>query len=826
MLKNRTLFALIANLLLLELLTAQAPDKVEVPEDPFAAIEAMKVHPPVADGYEVTVIDGDTKQPIAGASVMALGDVRNDAAREHARKLEKAMRERNFDRRTLQVAMSAMMGTRYRTDENGVARIPRLERAMAIVIFEKRIGRWDSRRKAPAELFAPRFAKVEVVNARGKPARDVEIGLGTDSNYFHAFERRRTDKDGRCEIDIGDYRNQGALRLQAMIVSQEEIFVKVPEDAKLDEPFRLQLPPCGMVRFILYGDDDRPSNDLERAVLNFTLKADSRPRMGRQTSMTPTRLDPDGAMFSHVGLDLDISVWAKLKSVPDGITFKAKGPTREHEMIIVDGRINAGPPIASFRVLDQQGQPLANEPLGRVFYSERRYQYADAKTDAEGMLTLTFKDELPEAVYLIRRADGLGTRYRGAAKFVTGELKPGRQTLDDVQLQDEPVIASGTVIDMDGKPVASVWLSSKTTITSSGSGGGSRSGERVYYRHRVQTDEQGRFEMRELSAVDNELRISLESDEWTLAEGAVKLAVGDKNEIIKVASATTIEGELLGDLGDTHLEMKVVNRETSREFSGSVHKGKFTFPQLPAGDYDVSFGRNKDFVIENVRSRKKGEEQDPRLKTKDWQQHFELVEVTVTDENDKPLKDVVVYYYVTYKNGSTGNGVYTDENGKARRLSPLKNTYIEVRQKGYEPQKIEKDFNNRVVKLKAVAPVDIRFVGMPEFPDPTYAQVRVVGARFYGSDQGRIKEGRTKVYPTNIGKVTIELRVGTDYVRDMPRETRDALRRAMNLRPIKFEIKGTRTPGPVQEIQLEEGLIEDIQACIDDAKEVLKQKDK
>ena len=827
------LLVLITNGLLTERGFAQEPKPVQLPDDLYATIAAMPIAAPVKDGNLIKVIDGVSRLPVANADVLVITNVRDKAFQKRAQELQTAMIAKEIEQKQSRLLMAAMMGTRYQTDADGNASIPAGDDTFAIVISGKMEAQWNARMKGPLELFAPRFVTVQVRTADGKPARGVELGLGMQGRHFHAQIKGKTDASGSCTLEVSDRLGGNDLIVAALIASDDRIEVAFQADAIPDTPLQLQLPPCGQVRFIFYGEDERPSEVMKRALLNWELTptaiANTRV-VRRMTTMWPSQLDPDGAMFTYVALGLDIEISAYIEGISEALKFEAKGPTREHELIIVEGRSHTGPPIVSIRVTDQQGQPVANEELGVVLYSADRHTHSNYKTDADGQLVILLQELRPESIYVVRRSQSEGTDYRGAARIPVGELQPGKQQLADVQLQDEPVIASGHVVDAEGKPVADLWLRGKTTIIS-GNGGGRNLTGWWWFEHRVRTDEQGHFEIREISPVDKAMKLRIESDAWALLGDALTLKAGSTKEIIRVGTASQLEGEFLGDLQDTRLDFTVTNRDTGKQTSGRMRHGKYVVSGIPAGNYDIAFGRNADFKIENVKSAIKGDTQDPRLRTAEWQKHFQLLETTVTDENNKPLEGLTVWYHVKHKNGrgSSGSGANTNKDGKARSLSPLKNASIEVREAGYEPQRFEKNLQNLKVQLLPVAAIEVQIVGMPKLPDGVYAQATVTQEaqliRMHASSV-RLVKGRATVQPQAIGKCSLQILLGADYQREQTNQVRQALRRALNLKALTFELVGTRKPTEPKVFTLDQDTIDDINACLDDAREVLKQKDK
>ncbi|MFK7740785.1 MAG: hypothetical protein AB8H80_10715 [Planctomycetota bacterium] len=706
---NRCPFlALIAICLLRSCLLAQTPPPIDIPADPYAAIAAMPIQPAAADGRSIEVVDGDTGKPIAHASVVVIGSMTDPDVRKRVQAVQQAMRGLDLSRRMQGVTMAALMGTRFVTNAEGIATFLPTDSTFGIVTSGKRTASWEPRHEGPIQLFAARIAAVEVRDATGKPARDVLVGLTADSKSPFMLARQRTNSDGVCTFDTSDYRNRGQLQAVAMIASPEPVRANLTDKATPDTPLQLKLPPCGQARFILYGDDEKPSTDLESATLTWDFKIDPAAFQWGPTSMQPSQQTEDSAVYSHVALGLDLRVAAKLKGIDNPLEFQAKGPTRQGEMVIIDGRITKGPPILRFRVLDQQGQPIANEPLGRIFYSKQHYGYAEFTTDASGMATLTFQGAQPDSIYLVRRGAGSGSRkskgtnYRGATRLELGDLKPGNQSMADAQLQDEPIAATGVLVDPNGNPVAGVWLTSKMTIASGGSGGGTSRGGRYFHKHRVQTDDKGRFAIREFAPVDRPFYLTVEDALWTPTKERLVLQVGDVDELLQVATATELHGQLLGDTGDAQIDVRATNRDSGRVFRSNLHEGTFAISKMPRGRYDVAFGPYGGFQIKDVESTDSEETQDPRLKTTEWTKHLQLLETTVTDQDGMPLEGATVLYFARSGKRRSGRGCRTDAKGTARWLLPFKNTYIEVKHPGYEPQKIESDLKGLKVRLQPV----------------------------------------------------------------------------------------------------------------------------
>jgi hypothetical protein len=187
-----------------------------------------------------------------------------------------------------------------------------------------------------------------------------------------------------------------------------------------------------------------------------------------------------------------------------------------------------------------------------------------------------------------------------------------------------------------------------------------------------------------------------------------------------------------------------------------------------------------------------------------------------------------VWYYVKRKNGRSGSGARTDKEGKARRLMPFKNSSVEVRVPGYEAQVFEKDLKDLKVQLLPIAAIEVQIVGMPKLPNEVSAHATVMrqaGRMARSGNRTTLVNGRAKVQPQALGKCELRITFHAN-LRDRSNQVRQALRRALNLNPLTFELTGTRKPTEPMVFKLDQETIDDIQACLDDAREVLKKKDK
>ena len=162
----------------------------------------------------------------------------------------------------------------------------------------------------------------------------------------------------------------------------------------------------------------------------------------------PTEHATDNLMFDCVEIGHDVAVTVEVAGMAKPLVFHGKGPTRQGELVVVDGRLSVGPPILSFRIVDQQGQPVVKERVGLGVRSEHQWRTSDAVTDADGRIVLPLASVEEKDLWVLRRRASASTEYCGAVHKVLGSVTPGQQELGDLRLVDEPVVARGLASSM------------------------------------------------------------------------------------------------------------------------------------------------------------------------------------------------------------------------------------------------------------------------------------------------------------------------------------------------------------------------------------------
>jgi len=816
-------FALITCLTLVADLTAQASKPIAIPEDPQAALAAKTISKPVADGQALSIADGKTRKYLADVDILVLPNIRDKRMQEGSKALSEQVGKKH-DRKTAMMILGILYGERYRTNAEGIAYLPKGPAVFAMVFHKGMTATWQPGSKTTIELQEPRYVHVVVHNSRGKPARNVVVGLDEQSTYISPLVTAKTDKNGLCRLEIEESLRSEKLVVQAMIASRDAVKNEFHVNELTDKPLQLTLPPCGHVRFILYGADERPVKMLKGALLHIERDPQQRGGLyGPSEWATPSQLDPDGAMFAHVSLGLKLTVHATVKGVGNTVKFASAGPTRENEMIIVEGRLKIGPPIISFRIVDQQGQPVVNQDIGTLMRSEQRYKYNTDKTDAEGRLGLSLEN-VPDSIYFIRRKAGDRTVYLGAARIQCEDLQPGKQDLGDVQLVDEPVIVRGQVLNESKQPVAGLWLRGAATIAATGIGGGTTRGQQWHFEHRVCTDKEGRFEIRELHPLDVPLKLWPEGSEWTTVERAVELLTDGSNQVIDVRRAGHIEGTFKGDMAGDTIEVRAYPVDGGATHRATVRNGKFELHGLASGTYNLKFEKRGGFKIENVTVPKPGQPQDPRLQDIDWLKHFQVITTKVTNEAGTPLEICTVTVLDESGRGVSGKTVWPKDGGIVRQIARTGKLQLRVESSGHLTRVVTGDIADRHIKLKSIAPIKVRIKGVPDLPVGLEVRLDVTDDRNSRISIGaRLRKERATLRPKVLGKTYVVLSLAYDSHVALPPDAILQLDGILATDPISFEVTSTSKPGPEREFTLDKESIDKLNAIIDEAKELLKE---
>ena len=692
-------------------------------------------------------------------------------------------------------------GRRVAADPNGDALLPKPDGYCAAIaqadglygfLYFSEETEWPRR----MELFPDSSVTIQAVSDAGEPMAGVPVGLRVGGEHGEEADwKTRTEGDNGLVTfkHFGfEYREELAKGWVPYATLPfplaDPVEVEFSSDPDPGEVIRLVVPPTGSVTIELL-------DQLERAVENTWVHLTplledelwaGRSRRGDRYSL----FTGSPAVFTHVGLGLTLKA---ALSVPHGSTFVdpeliASGPRSPGEKVSLVLRYEQQLPVLVGRLLSEDRTPIARARGSFRF----RYSFADGRqeedteslrTDDEGHFRVRVRSQ-PEAaiaceVYV--QASATDESPALAADVDTPfPLLRGEVLLGDLVLRSLPLIASGVVVDTAGEPVywATIDLAKKR-----------------YYQEprfvwdwvpevRVQTDEDGRFEMRG----------NLDSGEYGLNvmgldyiyTGIQELAPGTKD----LRLVLTREGSLVGSvvLPDRvpaswfRVEVRSEGRDPDYDpakpmqgRSSSVVEalGGFLVEDLWPGLAEVQLRLPWEpeplLRVENVLIEEGGITRDPRLVDLDLSDWLQLLEITALDASDKPIPFGYVAFYPA---GRPEDGVrrVTLSDGRALIAKHWPAVDLEVVGLGYRTVRLEGVGKDRSVLMRKGIPVHLELDEGVELPEAEQLRVGLLPAdhRDYWSDEIHSKDGAETIpwgswvgstYPAfdSSRRVTIEL---------------------------------------------------------------------
>lgn len=707
------------------------------PKDLEAALLATPIAAAVEAGNKLEVVDQATDQPIAGAEVFVIDDAATKAVRKPLRELQQTFAQ---DPDAFFRLLAHWYGTRYQTGADGTVAIAAVDRGTVVAFAGNRFAsvafrRWPSD-VLVLKLTEQQYLEVLVKDSKGRPAADVPVDFGilydqaAFGGYFGSSCEGLTDGTGRARIPRSRVHESGSLAVEALVLTAEPLRTRLELDqqGRQTAPAILQLPPCGMVRVLLYDEHEKPSDKIRHVSLRKAPKQEANQAyVPVGSSARPSKLEPDSAFFRWVALDQQVEALVTSSDFAGNLTHEQAGPTRVGELVVCGVRMAVGKPILRLRALDVAGKPMAETTIGFVLASDKSFDGNEVKTDAEGRLQLTVDLEGEDAadgqVLLIAR--GLGTKrtaYRGAWSAPMRSIQPGVNELGDIRFVEEPPMVSGIVVSSDGKPVAGAVVATQLShMHSSHSTSVSNSGTALFFSHAVATDAEGRFTLRELGPKDTRLPLHLKGDSLVLTE-AITATPGDTAITLRAVQPGTVGLTLAepayGEILTVYLE-RDGNRETSSY--GRWRSGRFEWTGLVPGKY-VLKATTTDQAVELLRDLEVSSNAacaDQRLQNFEMKDHLRIVKVTVRGPGQAPLENFQVTCVHLRGNGGGGNahGASTQENGTARLVMPRQGNTLWFTHADYRTAKIEEPTEDLTVDLVLRANVRLQLPDAIKLPD-------------------------------------------------------------------------------------------------------------
>ena len=710
------------------------------PKDLDAALRTKAIAAPPAEGRALEIVDRKTDEPIADAAVFVIDATALEALQKPLRELQKVLAEEQpgFDQPTYHRLLAHWYGTRYQTGADGTCIVTPFARTLVVVEAGDRFA-VQTFRKWPEQpptipLVAQEYYEVLVVDGNGKPAAAVPIGVGIVLGqgdldpFFMARIEGRTDGAGRLRVPRDLFRGSQELYAQALVVTPQPIRAKLARDAK-GQPAAaptLQLPPCGMVRVLLYDQNERPLDRIQAADLQEA--GDDSPNDRFHPRGRPSQLDRGSALFRWVPLGQKIRAVVAVEGIDGTLTHEQDGPTHAGELVVCGVRMAAANPILQMRVLDANGAPMAKTVLGIARTTSNSFDGDEITTDADGRLQRTIEPEWlaaedPGQLLLIARGKGTTlTNYRGAFAVALADIKSGITDLGDVKFEEEPSVVGGVVVDPDGKPlvgaVVSTTMSHQNMTQSSSS---SSSGYALFFHHRVRTDAQGKFAIRETNPKEVPMRLDLEDANWVLAE-AVDAIPGETNLTLRAVRPGTAALTLAEPKFRTDLRFQLhLDGENPRVFGGQHSADGSVWTGLVPGRYRLLLQTDDQdvVVLTDLDIPAGGACNDPRLQRVDLTDLVRVIDVTVRNPAQVPIEDFMVQCMHLRGAGQGGNvtGRASDKVGKTRFVCPAKGNRLLFHHADFRTHVVEEPQGDTTVDLVARANIRLRLADGVSLPD-------------------------------------------------------------------------------------------------------------
>lgn len=451
-----------------------APVAVDGPSETMPVVAPVRERVPTESELQVVTLDASTRTPVAEAAVVAF-DVeqfrsRLDERQRHGLPTDAAARE----------ALRAACGFTARTDAAGTASVARVG-ATCCVEATAAGGRWGRRIlsgsiEGPVEILlaVDRTVRVHVTDGAGGSVSDVPVRLGRRSAGGRSSEQRTSSPVGIATFEhaqlVLDGNDDAGVGFALPLLAPP--FVAVGETPPA-EPIELVLPPTGSLRVALADEHDQPVLD-PRIGLNVAAFAgpERGEPLGPGGSWSRPRLDTDAvARVPWLGVGLWLRVTATSRD-PDSrhkpVVVDVAGPQRAGEFVECTLRwraaADASCPLVTGRFVRGDGTPWrGGEVMAQVLLFPMpavRPTPLTIPVAADGRFQFVVRDSPPGGSRVYQLVAQEPPEFAGveARLDLSRELAPGTTDVGDVVLAPGALLASGTVVDRRGAPIAGAAL--------------------------------------------------------------------------------------------------------------------------------------------------------------------------------------------------------------------------------------------------------------------------------------------------------------------------------------------------------------------------------
>lgn len=636
-----------------------ASDEARQSERALVAKEATSEAPNVANsGLELVAVTGVDRKPVAEAELTWI-QLEQDPLRGAEDWLTERIRKGELDR------WMQARGVRLAPDAEGRRFAPDVQRAACVVALAP--GSCGALLLRPAasgvheiQLEPDSRQSVKVVDATGAAVEGVGVALHqAEEMRGFAYSSALTGVDG-----IANLRNlrrllRGDREFELELLLAAEVPTAVPVELAYD-PWNppaeipvLRLPPTGSVEVEIDIKGLPPGTELQLQARS-ALDPDPKQRF-RGPTLSATVVD-GRAHFPLVGLDLELELRPRFEDVFLLSPQRRAGPTREGERVElqIGGSIFAR--RARGRLVDDLDRPFADVSM----YWTLEYppdaapaqQWLRTRTNADGRFEMTLVGEPVEVA--LKNVKIEPARGRSGAYIATALAWAAEADTDfgNVVLPLHPLVASGTVVDRHGQPIAGAEVQ--------GFVAGSEVDRRPDVAQRLthqmlsaKSDELGRFEIRSDSP-STKFQLSAGHEN---ARSAQLLQRGTVGVVLTIHEDASLRGQLLPDetLGVTELEVELRRPRLTpgQRPLGFVQlttkpdaEGHFRFQRLTEGTYELrvrATGLQRELVrLKDIRVEAGRETTDPRLSPLDLREFGPWRLLTVLTPDGSIAKRVYV----------------------------------------------------------------------------------------------------------------------------------------------------------------------------------------
>ncbi len=663
-----------------------------------------------ADALLVRVVD-DAGVGVEGASVVSLDKV--ELGRERLLELRKLLMRVRKGELDPYSSLGAVLTERI-TDHEGIARLPGTQRQAALVAYTETLDGTLVADAEEGELTIRLKPKVEIpvlaVNQAGQAVPHATIAWFLAGRPSYCVQ---TGDDGtavlRCPFaraNSGDLVEVGLVALQSGATLQ-----RVEVEAVPAEPLRFVVHDSGMVRVEVRDEFDELV--VSEGVAQLSL---GKPRISvgfRSEGLLPLELKSGAATFSNVGIGIEFTARVQLATRREPIVVAGFGPRIAGEMVTLVVRDSSNGRFVEVRLLDVEGAPICDSSieLQVTIESERSSSRSgrSQKTNAEGVLRIdlenTYVADSLRIVGLWRtdKIHGLD-RSQSALLDLSRSLANGPKRLPDVTMTLAPVVATGTVIDTVGAPVAGASI----LVSRQRHGNDEKTFDDIENADDITTDAEGRFVVRGQTKAKR-MQVVADKAGWYSKQRFTGVLGAEQIELVidKAAAlvVTFTESSSLRSELTIHLAPSKGEPQGEQKSWTLFMKKMVRFERIPPGRYDlhVESGSERIMEVQSILVQA-GENQPPGLQAVDLSHLVRSSRITVLDPMGQPVDG----QRITHWSGNSGTTSKTDKRGIVEITHGIGGADITLQSEGFRSVSLRGVDGDRTIHLVPAIAVVLR----------------------------------------------------------------------------------------------------------------------